>query len=70
MTFALEQEKNEGLWKDDQFVEKRAVPHLLLANEDQYSQFKANAPKDIVAFDLMRAFSTPEHHINFEAKFN
>ena len=69
MTFAIGQERNEGVWKDDQFIERRHVPPLLIANEDQYHQFLDNARKTIVGLDLMRAFSTEEKHKPFIADF-
>ena len=69
MTFATGQDKNEGVWKDDQFIERRHVPPLLIANEDKYNALKSDARKSIVDLDLMRAYSNPEAHKPFIANF-
>ena len=60
-------EKSEGFWKDDQLVEKRHVPSIMIKiGEEKENYIEEEIPRQITATDMLKSLSMPETH-EFEA---
>ena len=61
--FFVNGERCEGLWKEDQLVEKRHVPEIMLATDEEYAEYAGTISRAITAADMLKSVSAPDVHV-------